>query len=576
MDVALPFVQAGVPVLVEKPIASSLEEANRLLDAAERRGTLVATGHTERFNPAVAAALPLVSEPRFIEIHRLGTFPERSLDIDVIFDLMIHDLDLLLAVVRSEVVAIEAVGVNVLTPRADIANARLRFASGCIANVTASRISRDRVRKARFSRQSSYVSIDYAAQEVDVYRLVERRPADDPGRTARVTGEEPLKRELEDFVDAVRTQRRPGVSGSDGRDALALATRVAEAMAVNLTDTTHSLRRQLRAARATSRAAPRHRAFESTSLRASVSAGMQESMTDVASFESLMDRVNAGERLTAPEIAQLASTPDILPLGMLADAVRRQLHDTRVTYLRVASCALDESFTDTVLPAARELRLTGTPESLNVAVTAVRRRRRSPATASCRASRGPCVETLAQDDGTVSPRPRGAAPGRPRCTGAAAARRDGESGRCDRTRDGRRLRAVCGSPSTRRQPPNACACSCSPRELQQRLGSIQAINPLPLTLHAFRPTTGYDDVKMVAIARLAAPDIPTVQVDWRRYGPKLAQVALTFGADDLDGVTAVGRRRRRPPPGAARGGAPQHRGGRPHTRRARRPLRLVS
>ena len=162
VDLALPFVEAGVPVLIEKPIASSLAEADTLLAAATRRGTMVATGHTERFNPAVAAALPLVSEPRFIEIHRLATFAERSLDIDVIFDLMIHDLDLLLAVVRSEVVAVEAVGVNVLTPRADIANARLRFASGCIANVTASRISRDRVRKARFFQQSSYVSIDYA------------------------------------------------------------------------------------------------------------------------------------------------------------------------------------------------------------------------------------------------------------------------------------------------------------------------------------------------------------------------------------------------------------------------------
>ena len=171
----------------------------------------VAIGHTERFNPAVAAALPLVSEPRFIEIHRLGTFPERSLDIDVIFDLMIHDLDVLLAVVRSEVVSIEAVGVNVLTPRADIANARLRFASGCIANVTASRISRDRVRKARFFQRSSYVSIDYAAQEVEVYRLVpsDGRPVIQGGRLA-VANEEPLKRELADFVDAVRSKRAAG------------------------------------------------------------------------------------------------------------------------------------------------------------------------------------------------------------------------------------------------------------------------------------------------------------------------------------------------------------------------------
>jgi predicted dehydrogenase len=240
LDIALPFVEAGVPVLVEKPIATSLDEADRLLDAAARRATLVATGHTERFNPAVAKALPLVAEPRFIEIHRLGTFPERSLDIDVIFDLMIHDLDLLLAMARSEVVSIEAVGVNVLTPRVDIANARLRFRSGCIANVTASRISRDRVRKARFFQKDSYVSIDYAAQEVDVYRLVARngRPTIEGGRLD-VVNEEPLKRELEDFVNAVRTKRLPGVTGREGRDALELATRVAEAIAENQTEPTH-------------------------------------------------------------------------------------------------------------------------------------------------------------------------------------------------------------------------------------------------------------------------------------------------------------------------------------------------
>jgi predicted dehydrogenase len=240
LDIALPFVDAGIPVLVEKPIAASLGEADRLLAAAARRGAMVATGHTERFNPAVAKALPLVAEPRFIEIHRLGTFPERSLDIDVIFDLMIHDLDLLLAMPRSEVVSVEAVGVNVLTPRVDIANARLRFASGCIANVTASRISRDRVRKARFFQKDSYVSIDYATQEVDVYRLVPRngRPTIEGGRLD-VINEEPLKRELEDFVDAVRTNRRPGVTGREGRDALELATRVADAIAASLTESTH-------------------------------------------------------------------------------------------------------------------------------------------------------------------------------------------------------------------------------------------------------------------------------------------------------------------------------------------------
>jgi predicted dehydrogenase len=231
LDVALPFLQAGVATLIEKPIAPSIADADRLVDAAERGGAMLATGHTERFNPAVAAALPIISEPRFIEIHRLGTFPERSLDIDVIFDLMIHDLDLLLSVVRSEVTGIEAVGVNVLTPKADIANARLRFASGCIANVTASRISRERVRKARFFQNDAYVSIDYAAQELEVFRLVKNGPR--PiihGGKVEVVSEEPLRRELEDFVEAVRSGRQPGVTGRDGRLALELATRVADTM----------------------------------------------------------------------------------------------------------------------------------------------------------------------------------------------------------------------------------------------------------------------------------------------------------------------------------------------------------
>ena len=231
LDVGLPFLHAGVATLIEKPIAPSVADADRLVDAAERGGAMLATGHTERFNPAVAAALPIISAPRFIEIHRLGTFPERSLDIDVIFDLMIHDLDLLLSVVGSEVTSIEAVGVNVLTPKADIANARLRFASGCIANLTASRISRERVRKARFFQNDAYVSIDYAAQELEVFRLVKNGPR--PiihGGKVDVVNEEPLRRELADFVEAVRSGRQPGVTGRDGRLALELATRVAHTM----------------------------------------------------------------------------------------------------------------------------------------------------------------------------------------------------------------------------------------------------------------------------------------------------------------------------------------------------------
>jgi len=231
LDVALPLIEAGVSVLVEKPLSSSLGDADKMIEAAARRGVVLAAGHTERFNPAVVAALPLVSNPRFIEVHRLGTFPERSLDIDVIFDLMIHDLDLLLTSVKSEVVSIEAVGVNVLTPKTDIANVRLRFANGCIANVTASRISRDKIRKVRFFQRASYLSIDYAAQEAEIYRLVAQngRPQIEGGKLD-VQRDEPLRAELADFVDAVRNRREPGVSGQAGRDALALATRVAQAM----------------------------------------------------------------------------------------------------------------------------------------------------------------------------------------------------------------------------------------------------------------------------------------------------------------------------------------------------------
>jgi predicted dehydrogenase len=232
LEVACPFLERGIPTLVEKPLAASLDEADRLIDEARRRGVVLATGHTERFNPAVQTAMPLVTSPRFIEIHRLGTFPERSLDIDVIFDLMIHDLDLLLAIVASEVESIEAVGVNVLTPRTDIANVRLRFASGCIANLTASRISRERVRKARFFQRDTYISIDYSAQEVEVYRLAAQngQPVIEGGRLD-VPRQEPLERELADFIEAAQTGREPVVSGKAGRDALELATQVAAQMA---------------------------------------------------------------------------------------------------------------------------------------------------------------------------------------------------------------------------------------------------------------------------------------------------------------------------------------------------------
>jgi len=236
VEVASAFLDRGIPVLVEKPLARSVEDADLMIAQAASRGVVLAVGHTERFNPAVAAAAPLLQNPRFIEVHRLGTFPERSLDIDVVFDLMIHDLDVVLSIVRSPVASVEAVGVPVLTGRVDIANARLRFENGCIANITASRISRDRVRKIRFFQPDAYLSIDYAAQEVEVYRLVRGagvRPGIEGGKLD-VPREEPLVRELADFLGAVREGRPPLVTGYDGRRALELAERITERMAAGV------------------------------------------------------------------------------------------------------------------------------------------------------------------------------------------------------------------------------------------------------------------------------------------------------------------------------------------------------
>jgi len=232
LSVARPFLERGIAVLVEKPMASSVAEAEEMLALAATSGAVLAVGHTERFNPAMTAARPLLGTPRFVEIHRMSGFPERSLDIDVIFDVMIHDLDIIQAIDGSEVVGVEAVGVPVLTPKIDICNARIKFASGCTVNITASRISRDKIRKVRFFQPDMYISIDYGAQELEVWRL-RHRPGDRPvieGGPVEVTRDEPLKRELEDFVAAARDRRAPGVSGAEGLRALKLATRVAEAV----------------------------------------------------------------------------------------------------------------------------------------------------------------------------------------------------------------------------------------------------------------------------------------------------------------------------------------------------------
>ena len=234
LAVAQPFLERGVAALIEKPIAPSLAEADKLIELAAKSGAVLAVGHSERFNPAMIAARPLLTQPRFVEVHRLSAFPERSLDVDVVFDVMIHDLDIILSVDGSEVTTVEAVGINVLTPKVDIANARLKFASGCVANITASRISREPVRKVRFFQKNSYVSIDYAAKEIEAWRVTpqpEGRPKIEGGPVAVPAGE-PLGSELADFIAAVREKRSPTVSGLDGRRALALATRVNEAMAI--------------------------------------------------------------------------------------------------------------------------------------------------------------------------------------------------------------------------------------------------------------------------------------------------------------------------------------------------------
>jgi predicted dehydrogenase len=235
-DISLPLLAAGVHVLVEKPMARSIAEAAAMIEAAADAGVVLAVGHTERFNPAIAAARSFLTDPRFIEVHRLGTFPERSLDIDVVFDLMIHDLDVVLSIVNSDVASLEAVGVPVITNRVDIANVRLRFANGCIANLTASRISRDRVRKIRFFQPSSYVSIDYAAQKVERWSLETGSGAAPSiqGGEITVVVEEPLKLELADFAEAIALGRAPRVTGEAGRRALALASEIADKMAAGV------------------------------------------------------------------------------------------------------------------------------------------------------------------------------------------------------------------------------------------------------------------------------------------------------------------------------------------------------
>jgi len=235
LETARALMQVGVDVLVEKPLAPSLAEADELVGLAQRSNRVGQVGHLERFNPAVRATAPLITQPMFFEVHRLSVFTPRSLDVDVILDLMIHDLDVVLWLVKSPVREIRAVGLPILSGKADIANVRLEFESGCVANFTASRVSTERVRKLRFFQPRQYVSLDYSRQEVLVFSVGESAgtPSVNPQiKVAKppIVAEEPLQAELRSFLGAVRTRSKPLVSFEDGRRALAVALDIVAAI----------------------------------------------------------------------------------------------------------------------------------------------------------------------------------------------------------------------------------------------------------------------------------------------------------------------------------------------------------
>jgi predicted dehydrogenase len=248
---AATLLAAGIDLLIEKPLAASLAEADEIVRLARELGRIVQVGHLERFNPAVKAARGLLNRPMFFEVHRLSVFTPRSLDVDVVLDLMIHDLDIVMSLVGSPVREVRAVGLPVLSQKVDIANVRLEFENGCIANFTASRVSTERVRKVRFFQPHQYLSLDFARQDllmIDVTAaagmdpaqlatLVERASQHPSAglslKKVAVEQGEPLRLEIVSFLDSVRTRTTPVVSGADGRAALALALEINQAIATH-------------------------------------------------------------------------------------------------------------------------------------------------------------------------------------------------------------------------------------------------------------------------------------------------------------------------------------------------------
>jgi len=236
LDVARVLMDSGVDVLIEKPVATTLAEADQLIALARAGKRVAQVGHLERFNPAVRATVPLITQPMFFEVHRLSVFTPRSLDVDVVLDLMIHDLDIVLSFVNSPVKEVRAVGLPILSGKTDIANVRIEFESGCVANFTASRVSTERIRKVRFFQPRQYVSIDYGRQDVLVFSVGDEgskgtTPSVNPQigmAKPAVREEEPLYAELKSFLEAVRKRSEPVVSLEDGRRALALALDIVE------------------------------------------------------------------------------------------------------------------------------------------------------------------------------------------------------------------------------------------------------------------------------------------------------------------------------------------------------------
>ncbi len=236
-DVAMPFIEAGVQILLEKPIAATVEQAEQLVKAADNKNILLQIGHLERFNAGIVALSELVKTPRFIEAHRLGEFTIRATDVDVVTDLMIHDIDIILSLTKSPIKNVSAVGTKVLTDEIDIANARLEFENGSVANVTASRVSNKKFRRIRVFAPDKYMAVDFNAQNVEVITKTDKQP-DQPfagleREVLEIKPVQPLDAEISDFIDAIKSGKTPTVSGHDGLAALAVANQIKETIYQN-------------------------------------------------------------------------------------------------------------------------------------------------------------------------------------------------------------------------------------------------------------------------------------------------------------------------------------------------------